>query len=517
MIWVILLLSVAALGGLIAYAGDTVGRRIGKKHFRLFGLRPKTTGLLIAVLSGVAVALVTVGTVALLARNTLDNAIRAQEIRADLEVAKQQLGVINQEYGTAKRDLEQASAAQKTLQDQLTSNRAELLSKQQELSSAVDLFGRLKIRADELETLNKSSIVKLSQRDATLKEKDATLKARDAILKARDATLKNRDVALKDLEGQRRNLSSKITELGRKRSELETRIQNLTAEKRDFEQRYDQTQTRLLATQARLDKLEGQVRDFEASRSTLEGDINALIQTKANLEKSNQDLQAQNTQLEKELADIDQNLKETRSALSLATQGEFIYRRNELIVQAVLPEGTADQVRSKLSSVMRQASLIVESRGAARGKPLSLLPNDDLEPYVAQAVRSSGPDLVMVRTTRNLTRGVQVPVTLEIRSNKTLYLASQPIRTLEVTLGGSDRANAILTRLQTLLRDVRGDLRAKSVPLENINPPDVIPDDEVAEFAGRLRELSGSVVIGVAGRQDVLPSGPLRFYFFILR
>ncbi len=510
MIWVILLLSVAALGGLIAYAGDTVGRRIGKKHFRLFGLRPKTTGLLIAVLSGVAVALVTVGTVALLARNTLDNAIRAQEIRADLETAKQQLGVINQEYGTAKRDLEQASSAQKTLQDQLTSNRADLLTKQQELSSAVDLFGRLKIRADELETLNKSSIVKLSQRDATLKE-------RDAILKARDATLKNRDVALKDLEGQRQGLSLKITELGRKRSELETRIQSLTSEKRDFEQRYDQTQTRLLATQARLDKLEGQVRDFEASRSTLEGDINELIQTKANLEKSNQDLQAQNTELEKELADIDQNLKETRSALSLATQGEFIYRRNELIVQAVLPEGTADQVRSKLSSVVRQASLIVESRGAARGKPLSLLPNDDLEPYVAQAVKSGGPDLVMVRATRNLTRGVQVPVTLEIRSNKTLYLASQPIRTLEVTLGGSDRANAILTRLQTLLRDVRGDLRTKNVPLENINPPDVIPDDEVAEFADRLRELSGSVVIGVAGRQDVLPSGPLRFYFFILR
>ncbi len=510
MIWVILLLSVAALGGLIAYAGDTVGRRIGKKHFRLFGLRPKTTGLLIAVLSGVAVALVTVGTVALLARNTLDNAIRAQEIRADLETAKQQLGVVNQEYGTAKRDLEQASTAQKTLQDQLTSNRAELLAKQQELSSAVDLFGRLKIRADELEALNKSSIVKLSQRDATLKDRDATLKARDA-------TLKNRDVALKDLEGQRQGLSLKITELGRKRSELETRIQSLTSEKRDFEQRYDQTQTRLLATQARLDKLEGQVRDFEASRSTLEGDINALIQTKANLEKSNQDLQTQNTELEKELADIDQNLKETRSALSLATQGEFIYRRNELIVQAVLPEGSADQVRSKLSSVMRQASLIVESRGAARGKPLSLLPNDDLEPYVSQAVKSGGPDLVMVRATRNLTRGVQVPVTLEIRSNKTLYLASQPIRTLEVTLGGSDRANAILTRLQTLLRDVRGDLRTKNVPLENINPPDVIPDDEVAEFADRLRELSGSVVIGVAGRQDVLPSGPLRFYFFILR
>lgn len=506
MIWVILLLSVAALGGLIAYAGDTVGRRIGKKHYRLFGLRPKATGLLIAVLSGVAVALVTVGTVALLARNTLDNAIRAQEIRADLTTAKRQLGLINAEYSTAKRDLEQARSAQTMLEDQLASNRAQLSAKQQELSSAVDLFGRLKTRADELEAQNKSSSIKLAARDA----------------------------ALKDIESQRRDLGLKITELGRKRDELQNRIATLTAEKQDFEKRYQATQaqltssesrltssqTRLNATQARLEKVEGQVRDFEASRSTLEGDINELIQTKANLEKSNQDLQAQNTQLEKELSDIDQNLKETRSALALATQGEFIYRRNELIVQAVLPEGTPNEVRSKLSSVVRQASLIVESRGAARGKPLALLPNNDLEPYVAQAVRSGGPDLVMVRATRNLTRGLQVPVTLDIRSNRTLYLASQPIRSLEIALGGVDgapRASDALERLQSLLREVRNDLRTKNVPVENINPPDVIPDDEVAEFADHLRTLSGNVVIGVAGRQDVLPSGPLRFYFFILR
>lgn len=505
MIWVILLLSVAALGGLIAYAGDTVGRRIGKKHFRLFGLRPKTTGLLIAVLSGVAVALVTVGTVALLARNTLDNAIRAQEIRADLETAKQQLNLVNQEYKTAKHDLQQASDAQKALEDQLASNRAQLTAKQQELSSAVDLFGRLKTRADELEAQNKSSSIKLAERDA----------------------------ALKDIEAQRRDLSLKIIALGQKRDQLQNRIATLTAEKQDFEKRYEasqtrltstetrltSSQTRLTATQTRLNKLEAQVRDFEASRSTLEGDINELIQTKANLEKSNQDLQSQNTQLEKELSDIDQNLKETRTALTLATQGEFIYRRNELIVQAVLPEGSPDQVRSKLASVVRQASLIAESRGAARGKPLMLLPNNDLEPYVAQAVRNGGPDLVMVRATRNLTRGLQVPVTLELRSNRMLYLASQPIRTLEITLAtdGSAKASDVQDRLQSLLRDVRNDLRTKNVPVENINPPDVIPDEEVAEFADRLRALSGSVVIGVAGRQDVLPSGPLRFYFFILR
>ncbi len=533
LIWMVLLLSVAALGGIIAYAGDVVGRKIGRKHLRLFGLRPKTTGLLMAVASGVAVALVTVGTVALLARNTLDNAIRAQEIRADLETARRQLGLVNEEYRSARRDLETAQLAQQKLQTQVASNRIQLEAKQRELGQAVELYGRLKTQADQLVEQNRVSRQKLTQQDQTLKDQDQTLKRQDQ-------TLKRQDQTLKQLETQRRDLSAKITELGQKRTELQTRILKLTAEKQSFEQRYTAAQTRLQqtesqleettarfqdvnarleATQARLGKLESQVREFEESRRTLEGDINELIQTKQDLERSNQQLQQQNTALEKELAELDVTLKETRNALTLATAGEFIYRRNELIVQAVIPEGSPEQVRLKLQGVVRQAGLIAESRGAARGKPLTIAPGDGLDAYVAQAIRTPGPDLVMVRAMRNLTRGAQVPVVLDIRSNRTLFLASQPIRTVEFALGSAEARNPdnLLERLQALLRDVRNDLRTRNVPLENINPPDVIPDEEVVEFIDRLRTLSGNIVIGVAGRNDVQPSGPLRFYFFILR
>jgi hypothetical protein len=526
LIWVVLLLSVAALGGIIAYAGDVVGRKIGRKHLRLFGLRPKTTGLLMAVASGVAVALVTVGTVALLARNTLDNAIRAQEIRADLETARRQLGLVNEEYRAARRDLEAAQVAQQKLQTQVALNRTQLEAKQRELGQAVELYGRLKTQADQLVEQNRASSQKLARQDETLKNQDQTLKRQDQ--------------TLKNLETQRRNLSAKITELAQKRTELQTRIGKLTAEKQSFEQRYTTAQTRLQqtesqledttarfqdtttrleATQARLARLETQVREFEESRKTLEGDINELIQTKQDLERSNQQLQQQNTALEKELAELDVTLKETRNALTLATAGEFIYRRNELIVQAVIPEGSPEQVRLKLQGVVRQAGLIAESRGAARGRPLTLTPSDDFDAYVAQAIRTAGPDLVMVRATRNLTRGTQVPVVLDIRSNRTLFLASQPIRTVEFALGSAEARNPdnLLERLQALLREVRNDLRTRNVPLENINPPDVIPDEEVVEFIDRLRTLSGNIVIGVAGRSDVQPSGPLRFYFFILR
>ena len=95
--WLLLILGVALIGGLIAWLGDSVGRRVGRKHLRIFGLRPKTTGLVFAVGSGVLVALATFGTVSILARSTVDNAIKAPEMRLELEQLKRSLKSIESE------------------------------------------------------------------------------------------------------------------------------------------------------------------------------------------------------------------------------------------------------------------------------------------------------------------------------------------------------------------------------------------------------------------------------------
>ena len=106
--WFLVLASVAFLGGLIAYLGDVVGRKVGRKHMRLFGLRPKTTGLVVAVGSGVLVALVTVGAVGLLARSTVDNAFRANEINQEYQAAKLKLNSDEEEYAISREDLNKA-------------------------------------------------------------------------------------------------------------------------------------------------------------------------------------------------------------------------------------------------------------------------------------------------------------------------------------------------------------------------------------------------------------------------
>lgn len=76
--------------GLIAWAGNAVGRRVGKNRLSLFGLRPRTTAQIVSVLTGVLINLVTVGAVLAFSRDArvalfeLRETLRSLEARAEL-------------------------------------------------------------------------------------------------------------------------------------------------------------------------------------------------------------------------------------------------------------------------------------------------------------------------------------------------------------------------------------------------------------------------------------------------
>jgi predicted nuclease with TOPRIM domain len=511
MIWFILLSSVAVLGGIIAYAGDMVGRRVGRKHLRLFGLRPKTTGLIFAVGSGVLVAFLTVGTVSLIARDTLETVSKAQEIRSERDQIKRDLESLNSEYADTQSRLENASRKQIQLEQQLSGSLENLRTKQRELEATADLKGRLNDKAASLERANAASrtqINTLSGEVLSLEKQRATLRATVSELARKRQTL---DARGKQLEAQ-------IAELNAAKIQLEVRATTL-------EKRTQRAEAAIAPTQARLAVLETQVREATSSRekvqedvSGLQIDVSELAQKRTQLEQETSKLRQQNLDLERSLAERDENLRQARNALREASRGNFIFREGELILQTILPEGNANDVRNRLSAILRQASLIAETQGSARGKPLALKPNNNLEPYIAQALKFPGPDLVMVRASRNLSPGLEVPVTLDIRANKTLFYAAQPIRVRELSLGTQAQPKPleeVQTQLARLLRETIADLRSKGVPYENI-PFDSLKEDELTAFAMKLQVLSGNVAVSVASRKDVMPSGPLEFYFEIL-
>ena len=56
-----ILIIIAIMGGLIAYMGDKLGTKVGKRRMSLFGLRPKHTSIIVTIVTGLLVAAATVG------------------------------------------------------------------------------------------------------------------------------------------------------------------------------------------------------------------------------------------------------------------------------------------------------------------------------------------------------------------------------------------------------------------------------------------------------------------------
>ncbi len=83
-----IIIFIVALAGIIAYAGDRIGHQVGRKRLTLLNIRPRYTSTIIAVATGMIIALV-VTLAAIFASNEVKTAFfRLNEINA--EIAKAQ-------------------------------------------------------------------------------------------------------------------------------------------------------------------------------------------------------------------------------------------------------------------------------------------------------------------------------------------------------------------------------------------------------------------------------------------
>lgn len=88
---VTLILTLAVVGGLIAYLGDKIGMRIGRKKLTLFGLRPKHTSILVTIITGVLIAGSSIAVLSIASQDVRTALFRMKEIQAQLTDSQQQL------------------------------------------------------------------------------------------------------------------------------------------------------------------------------------------------------------------------------------------------------------------------------------------------------------------------------------------------------------------------------------------------------------------------------------------
>lgn len=183
----IMLIAVLVItGGAVAFIGDRLGTKIGKKRLSVLGLRPRHTSVLITILTGIFITTLTFGVMAAVSEDVrtalfgmeqLNQSM--QEARADLEKAAMELAAAKKEQEQTNEALAKSKAEMGKLQaesERLKEGNLQLEQKNAELAASND---DLAARNDDLATKNDS----LERENASLLEGNASLhEANDKLL-----------------------------------------------------------------------------------------------------------------------------------------------------------------------------------------------------------------------------------------------------------------------------------------------------------------------------------------------
>ncbi|HHW13329.1 MAG TPA: DUF3084 domain-containing protein [Firmicutes bacterium] len=100
---VFLILVLMVTGGVIAWFGDTVGRKVGRRRLTLFGLRPRHTSIVITVVTGILIAGSSLAIMAIVSADVRTALFSMKQLQATLAQNQVQLRVKDAELAEKER------------------------------------------------------------------------------------------------------------------------------------------------------------------------------------------------------------------------------------------------------------------------------------------------------------------------------------------------------------------------------------------------------------------------------
>ncbi|MFN3390521.1 MAG: DUF3084 domain-containing protein [Meiothermus ruber] len=357
--WAILILLVL-VAGLVAYVGDLVAKRVGKRHWRFLGLRPKTTATLVAVGTGVLIGVGAFGAFFLVVRDARETILQAEAVRQERDRLRTEVGRLESraasifsQYEQLKIERDEFEKNNTLLARQLAQNAEFQRQTRQDLENA--LVEREKLR-QEVEKL---------QADST-----AQRKTLDQLRQARTSLLQEKEQLLKEKE-----------QLLASRTELLAQARKAKQQLQAFEAASREARARLSSLQARTKELESRLSQLEAEKRSLEGDVAILGGVSTSTPPSDnrllEALQRSNSELKSKLAEAQRELQQLRERnQTLVASLDKNLRLNLLAEELVLPGNelvALNEITRRVDSRVRLIGLrgaeILENPTLANLKP----------------------------------------------------------------------------------------------------------------------------------------------------
>ncbi|WP_408955141.1 DUF3084 domain-containing protein [Natroniella sp. ANB-PHB2] len=147
-----LVIVLVIMGGAIAYIGDKIGMKVGKKRLSLLGLRPKHTSIIITVLTGV---LITVSSLLLLlvaSENVRLALFDMQQLVERIDLLDHQVATKDDELGKLQAEIGVKIDDLLTLEEDKALLEEDKLELEEQLSSTKKEYQQVKASKEELET-----------------------------------------------------------------------------------------------------------------------------------------------------------------------------------------------------------------------------------------------------------------------------------------------------------------------------------------------------------------------------
>lgn len=193
-------------GGAIAFIGDKLGTKIGKKRLSIFGLRPRHTSMIVTVLTGSLITALSIGFMVLISQNVRTALFGMDELRATMKATMDELDDATENLFKAQTEFERANENLRDSKIEI----AALKNEQEELRAESD---RLKEEGERLESAN-----------AELSALNENLSGTNAALEADNKKLGDFNVTL---TADNEKLSSANDKLAADNTELEERNNRL--------------------------------------------------------------------------------------------------------------------------------------------------------------------------------------------------------------------------------------------------------------------------------------------------
>ncbi|MBI3912249.1 MAG: DUF3084 domain-containing protein [Armatimonadetes bacterium] len=527
----LVLLFFLAVCGLIAYLGDLIGRRLGKRRLSLFGLRPRHTAVLVTIITGVLIAGVSLASAFGVSRNVRIAVLHGERLLQQQGQLEARVQVESERLARAQRLNQDLEATNHHLQEQnrrLQESNAGLTARNQRLEG----------------------------RNRNLLARNQNLQGRNTHLAASNARL------TRTLTRQQRAYQTLHHNYGSLRNKQEG-LQNAFSRTRgDLDRAQKDLQTaegNLQRARAELARAQAEVHRLQVEAQSLNGQLDALQQTNTRLKGANDTLGQQTQVLQRQAEEVTKRLREeeekareagervVRAQNRLATlqweverlegriepyeKRDLIYTAGQEVARRPLPAGAPPEIiRNALQYLLYEVRVNAERRGARANRPggspvfldeVRVLDEASGEGRVLSAegeilahlemgtLRDGGALLFRALASRNVPAGTPVP----------LYITATPMR-LAVRRGEEVAATTLDSRESRkdlwayLLRFLQVDVRREMVEHLGIEPGEQwelahVEWDNLSDVIRKVKSCRGLARVRAIARYDTWTSGPL--------